>query len=108
MRTDPCPVCATPRPANRASDEPWCCSIECYRAFWHDPAPPRDEPTARPPDEPPRRPPTVYECDRCGHRSLDEQRCPHCAALMGRAGAGGRCPHCCAPVTVIDLLAPRR
>jgi len=37
-----CPVCATPTPANRISDQPWCCSIACYRAFWgiEQPAPP--------------------------------------------------------------------
>jgi hypothetical protein len=28
-----CPVCGTPRPANRVSGEPWCCSISCYRTF---------------------------------------------------------------------------
>ena len=30
-----CPICATPRPANRTGDGPWCCSIACFRAF-HD------------------------------------------------------------------------
>jgi predicted nucleic acid-binding Zn ribbon protein len=39
MSTDPCPVCGTPRPADRISDEPWCCSINCYRTFWHIPTP---------------------------------------------------------------------
>jgi hypothetical protein len=28
-----CPICSTPRPANRAGDDPWCCSIACYRRF---------------------------------------------------------------------------
>ncbi len=28
-----CPICATPRPATRTGDGPWCCSIACYRAF---------------------------------------------------------------------------
>lgn len=28
-----CPVCDTPRPANRNNDGVWCCSIGCYRAF---------------------------------------------------------------------------
>ncbi len=28
-----CPICLTPRPANRPGDEPWCCSIACYRKF---------------------------------------------------------------------------
>ena len=33
MNDDACPVCDNPRPANRTSDRPWCCSIACYRAF---------------------------------------------------------------------------
>jgi life-span regulatory factor Ecl1 len=28
-----CPICGTPRPAERMSAEPWCCSLACYRAF---------------------------------------------------------------------------
>ncbi len=28
-----CPICGTARPADRAGDWPWCCSITCYRAF---------------------------------------------------------------------------
>jgi len=108
MRNDPCPVCGTPRPAGRASNEPWCCSVECYRAFWQVPAPsPHHRAIAAEPAAP-RRPPTVYECDRCGDRAVDEQLCPHCAVAMRRAGVGGPCPHCCAPVTVIDLFTPRR
>jgi hypothetical protein len=31
---DACPICGTPRPANRTSDQPWCCSIACYRTLW--------------------------------------------------------------------------
>jgi hypothetical protein len=30
-----CPICGTPRPANRASNQPWCCSIPCYYAYHH-------------------------------------------------------------------------
>jgi len=30
---DACPTCDAPRPANRAGDGFWCCSIACYRAF---------------------------------------------------------------------------
>ena len=30
---DACPICDTPRPSNRTTDGPWCCSIACYRAF---------------------------------------------------------------------------
>jgi len=32
---DACPICGTPRPADRSRDGAWCCSIACYRAF-HD------------------------------------------------------------------------
>jgi hypothetical protein len=28
-----CPICGTSAPAGRASTEPWCCSLACYRAF---------------------------------------------------------------------------
>jgi hypothetical protein len=37
-----CPICGTPRPADRASVERWCCSIPCYNQFWgiDQPAPP--------------------------------------------------------------------
>jgi len=28
-----CPICSTPRPTNRPGDDPWCCSIPCYRRF---------------------------------------------------------------------------
>ena len=28
-----CPICGTPRPADRAGNEPWCCSLVCYRSF---------------------------------------------------------------------------
>jgi hypothetical protein len=28
-----CPVCATPTPPERITNEPWCCSINCYRIF---------------------------------------------------------------------------
>lgn len=41
-RFDPatsCPTCGTPRPANRASNDPWCCSINCHRAYWRTPTP---------------------------------------------------------------------
>jgi len=31
--TDQCPICGTPRPADRSSSETWCCSLPCYRTF---------------------------------------------------------------------------
>ena len=30
-----CPICGTPRPADRPGREPWCCSLVCYRTFHH-------------------------------------------------------------------------
>jgi hypothetical protein len=34
-----CPVCGTPRPANRLGNQPWCCSVACYRTFHGIPEP---------------------------------------------------------------------
>jgi hypothetical protein len=36
MSDDACPVCASPRPASRTVDGPWCCSIACYLSFHGD------------------------------------------------------------------------
>ncbi len=30
---DVCPICATPAPPDRHSDQPWCCSLVCYHSF---------------------------------------------------------------------------
>ncbi len=34
-----CPVCGTPRPADRMGNEPWCCSLACYHTFHGIPQP---------------------------------------------------------------------
>ncbi|KJF15524.1 hypothetical protein [Acidithrix ferrooxidans] len=47
---------------------------------------------------------TVYECNRCGTRSLGEQRCEDCHIFMTRVGIGGYCPSCDEPVSINDLL----
>ena len=141
---DACPICDTPRPANRG-DGLWCCSIACYRAFHGTDgldaasgdgvmvtcpacqrafspvglqrfccgacrvavyrrgrlttvAPVVALRTA------PRQPLTVYACDRCGTRALDEQRCDECRSPLRRVGLGGFCPCCAEPVAVEELL----
>jgi hypothetical protein len=51
------------------------------------------------------RPPvTVYECDGCGFRTTEEQRCGPCGFSMHRVGIGGSCPHCDEPVTLSEFL----
>ena len=51
------------------------------------------------------RPPiTVYECDGCGVRTTEEQRCDTCGFSMHQVGIGGSCPHCDEPVTFSELL----
>jgi hypothetical protein len=142
---DACPICDTPRPANRG-DGIWCCSIACYRAFHgtHALGAPSGNaltttcPACQHPFSPvglqrfcceacrvavyrrvrettaaapvvalrhaPRQPLTVYACDRCGARALDEQRCGECRDPMRRVGLGGFCPCCAEPVAVEELL----
>ena len=51
-----------------------------------------------------RQPIAVYACDRCGVRSVGEQRCEGCRTAMRRLGLGGRCPCCGEPVAVDELL----
>jgi len=34
-----CPVCSTPRPADRPGSQPWCCSLACYHTFHGIPQP---------------------------------------------------------------------
>ena len=42
MNRDPvtaCPICHAPGPADWTADEPWLCSMACFRAHWHIPQP---------------------------------------------------------------------
>jgi hypothetical protein len=51
------------------------------------------------------RPPvTIYECDGCGLRTTEEQRCETCGFSMHQVGIGGSCPHCDEPVTFSEFL----
>jgi len=107
-----CPVCATARPTNRPGNEPWCCSLACYRRFHgidqpspsscHDGDQGRRSvviPAARPEG-----PITAYECDCCGERGLGDQRCGSCGTFMCRVGIGGCCRSCDEPITVKELV----
>jgi hypothetical protein len=47
---------------------------------------------------------TVYACDHCGERYLDQQRCDQCNRFCRVAGLGGCCPGCDEPVLITELL----
>ena len=92
-----CPVCATPRPAGRTGDGPWCCSIACYRSFHgidHPGAPSchdgvtTDCPVCQRPFAPTGR--QAYCCDAC-----------RAAAYRRRRDAGR-------PPVVVPATTPRR
>ena len=58
-------------------------------------------PTVVVPTAQPRRPVTVYECDGCGTRELEIQRCEKCGTFMRRVGLGGLSP-CCGEAVAVD------
>lgn len=92
-----CQVSFDPAPNQRY------CSKVCRDTAWRR----RRQAPAAPIDVPPqlpRRPFTVYECEACGTRSVDNQRCEDCGSFMRRIGLGGSCPHCDGAVAVADLL----
>ena len=97
-----CPVCGSPfDPVGRRRF----CSDAC-RAVAHR----RRRAAARPvvviPAATRRMPVTVYECDGCGSRAVEEQRCAECSTFMRRAGIGGACPCCDEAITVAELVGP--
>ena len=47
---------------------------------------------------------TVYECSRCGGRSLGERRCSECNLFERSVGPGGTCPECDSVILLADLL----
>ncbi len=47
---------------------------------------------------------TVYECSRCGERSLRERRCGDCNLYARSIGLGGSCPDCETVILLADLL----
>lgn len=94
-----CPVCQGQfaGPANKLFCSKLCRDTDYRR---------RKQSKSRPINIQPERPRsvTVYQCDRCKHRSLGSQRCQQCRTVMRKVGLGGPCPHCDRPVTVVDLL----
>jgi hypothetical protein len=92
-----CPICQTPRPADRASDQPWCCSIACYRAF-HGINQPRT--------------PSCHDavtntCPTCGRSLTPIGRQTYCTAAC-RAAAYRRRRHAHPPPVVVPKAQPRR
>jgi hypothetical protein len=47
---------------------------------------------------------TIYECQSCGERLVDERRCPDCQLFTRAVGLGGHCPECDTPLLLVDLL----
>jgi transcription elongation factor Elf1 len=90
-----CEVCG--QPFARTGRQRWC-STTCRQRAWRRR---REAPT--PPL--PAKLNTVYECDRCGDRSLGEQYCPECHTFMRRVGPGGACPHCDELVALQDIVS---
>lgn len=92
-----CPVCATPRPANRMSGQPWCCSILCYRAF------------SAIPD---RQPPSCHDavtmtCPVCQHPFTPAGRRKFCSDAC-RAAAYRRRRDATRPALSVPAARPRR
>lgn len=94
--TGECPICATPRPADRAGCDPWYCSIACYQAG-HGIAQPQ--------------PPSCHDtvttiCPVCQHRFLPVGRQVYCGDAC-RAAAYRRRRDTRPPV-VVPQARPRR
>lgn len=91
-----CPVCGTPRPADRDGNQPWCCSLACYHTFHGIPRP--DTPSCHD---------AVTTCPICQHHFTPVGRQKFCsdacraAAYRRRRNAGHR------PV-VVPADRPRR
>lgn len=90
---DACPICGAPRPANRTSDGPWCCSIACYRAFHG----------AGGPDSPSGEDGITVTCPACQRpfSPVGHQRfcCEACRVAVYRR---------CQEATAVPVVAPRR
>jgi hypothetical protein len=46
----------------------------------------------------------LYECDGCGERLLNEQRCEGCCRFARRLGIAVTCPTCDEPILLSELL----
>jgi len=92
-----CPVCATPTPPERISNEPWCCSLPCYHRFHG-----LDEP------EPPLRHDAVtMTCPVCQHAFVPVGRRNYCSDACRAAAHRRRRDTQPAPV-VVPRARPRR
>jgi len=92
-----CPVCGTPRPANRTSSGPWCCSIPCYRTFWSIPAP---QPSSC-------HDAVTMTCPVCQHRFRPIGRQKFCSDAC-RAAAYRRRRDATRPAFTVPKIQPRR
>jgi hypothetical protein len=93
----PCPVCATPRPAGRATEEPWCCSIDCYRSCRHVP----------PPQSPSCHDTVTITCPRCGRAFAPVGRQKYCSDAC-RAASYRRRRDAARPAPDIPKARPRK
>ena len=92
-----CPVCATPTPPERISNEPWCCSLPCYHRFHG-----LDEP------EPPLRHDAVtMTCPVCQHAFVPVGRRNYCSDAC-RAAAHRRHRDTQPAPVVVPRARPRR
>jgi hypothetical protein len=97
-----CPACG--RPFVPVGRQRWCseaCRAAGYRRRKQAASPPVVLPTPKP-----RRPHTVYECDRCGTRSIGEQRCDECGRSPAGSASEETARECDEPVAVIELVGP--
>lgn len=92
-----CPVCGTPRPADRTGNQPWCCSIPCYRAFHGIPQP----------DAPSRHDPVTITCPICQRRFTPVSRQKFCSDAC-RAAAYRRRRDASRPPLRVPTAQPRR
>lgn len=97
-KTITCPVCGatTLRTGRRRY-----CSDACRQAAWRRRKPPPQHiplPATRS-----RRENTIYQCDTCDTRYLEEQRCHDCTRPARRIGPGGACS-CGELITIEELL----
>ena len=92
-----CPICATPTPPERTSNEPWCCSLPCYHRFHG-----LDEP------EPPLRHDAVtMTCPVCQHAFVPVGRRNYCSDACRAAAYRRRRDAARSPI-VVPPTQPRR
>lgn len=92
-----CPVCGTPRPADRAGDQPWCCSLACYHTFHRIPQP----------DTPSCHDAVTTTCPVCQHHFTPTGRQKFCSDAC-RAAAYRRRRDADRPPLTIPKARPRR